>query len=151
MTRREIFEFVARHTMAVEASFSSAGGGRVQAAAIGIVMNEDLEIFFDTQGTSRKAQNLRKHPAIALVIGWEEADGRTVQVEGTADEPTGTELARFKELYFARFPGGRERERWPDIAYFRVKPTWIRFSDFNAAPDPRIIELDAAALGPDHA
>ena len=31
----------------------------------------------------------------------------------------------------------RERERWPDIAYVRVRPRWVRYSDFqpDAAED----------------
>ena len=41
--------------------------------------------------------------------------------------------------YFAKFPDGIDREAWPDIAYFRVRPTWVRFSDFTV--DPPAIEL----------
>ena len=144
MTKRDVYDFISRHTMAVEASVSASG--KAQAAAVGIVVTEELELFFDTLGTSRKAKNLRRHAGIALVIGWDEADGRTVQYEGVADEPIGPELARLKERYFARFPQGREREQWPDIAYFRVRPTWIRFTDFGAAPEPKTLELDFAAL-----
>jgi hypothetical protein len=32
------------------------------------------------------------------------------------------------------------RQRWPDIAYVRVRPRWARFSDYAVAP-PRIEEL----------
>jgi hypothetical protein len=68
-----------------------------------------------------------------------------VQLEGVADEPAGAELAPLKERYLARFPDGREREAWPGITYFRVRPTWVRYSDFRANP-PRIVELTAADL-----
>ena len=44
------------------------------------------------------------------------------------------------EAYFAVGPDGREREQWPDIAYVRVRPRWVRYSDFGQAP-PRIEEL----------
>jgi hypothetical protein len=37
-------------------------------------------------------------------------DERTVQLEGITDEPTGPDLDRLKELYFARFPDGRDRQ-----------------------------------------
>jgi hypothetical protein len=86
---------------------------------------------------------LRRDPRIALVM-WDGAC--TVQYEGVADEPVGDELAALKRVYFARFPDGRERERSPDIAYFRVRPTWVRYSDF-AGPEPTIEEIDPRRLG----
>ena len=43
------------------------------------------------------------------------------------------------ERYFARFPDGRDRERWPDIAYWSVTPTWIRYLDVTTLP-PTLLE-----------
>jgi len=135
MTRSEIYEFLRAHRWAVEATTASTG--TPQAAVIGFVVSSELELFFDTLKSARKYQNLRMSPAIALVIGWD--DGCTVQYEGVADEPNGAELDRLKALYFARFPDGREREELPDIAYIRVKPVWLRYSDFRVTP-PIIVE-----------
>jgi general stress protein 26 len=93
--------------MAVQASVSAADGA--QAAVVGIVASDDLELFFDTDGTSRKVSNLRRNPKIAFVIGGTtDGDERCVQYEGVADEPNGAELTRLKELYFESFPDGRE-------------------------------------------
>lgn len=86
-----------------------------------------------------KASNLRANPKIALVMGWDE--GKTAQIEGIADEPAGEELARLKAVYFEKFPDGPSRESWPKITYFRVRPTWIRFSDFTTAP-PTVTDLE---------
>jgi general stress protein 26 len=131
--------------MAVEASVSVAGGP--QAAVVGIVVTDDLEVFFDTADTSRKIDNLRRNPRIALVIGGTTGgDERTVQYEGVADEPTGAELQRLKELYFESFPDGRERQAWPGITYLRTRPTWIRYTDFNREP-PESVEFDRVELG----
>ncbi len=81
---------------------------------------------------------------MALVIGPAGAGSeRTVQLEGAADEPTGAELEALLELYFARFPDGRERQQWPGISYWRVSPTWLRYSDFSIDP-PEIIEFVAS-------
>jgi general stress protein 26 len=136
MNRAELSAFVRRHKYAVEASV--AEGGAPQAAVVGIIATDELEVFFDTLTTSRKAENLRRDPRIAFVIGWDEE--QTVQFEGVADEPSGPDLARLKAIYFDRFPDGRERERQPDIAYFRVRPKWARYSDFRS-PDVKIAEL----------
>ncbi|WP_292311882.1 pyridoxamine 5'-phosphate oxidase family protein [Mesorhizobium sp.] len=72
-----------------------------QAAVVGIVVDDHFEIFFDTLATSRKCRNLRHNPRFALVIGWDWQEACTLQLQGHADEPTGDELARFKNLYFA--------------------------------------------------
>jgi hypothetical protein len=84
----------------------------------------------------------RRHPTIAVVVGWDEEI--TVQYEGVADEPSGAELERLKKSYFAVYPDGVDRQRWDGITYFRIRPTWIRYSDFN--PEGRIAEFSAADL-----
>jgi methyltransferase (TIGR00027 family) len=78
---------------------------------------------------------------VAFVIGGL-ADGeeRTVQYEGVVDEPSGAELEQLKALYFARFPDGVERQAWQGLTYMRVRPRWIRYSDFHQTP-PEIVEL----------
>jgi general stress protein 26 len=147
MTAAELLSFMREHLLAVQASVSMSGSA--QAAAIGIVVTDDFEVFFDTVGETRKVANLRANPRIAFVIGGTTAgDERTVQYEGLTDEPTGAELKRLKELYFESFPDGRERESWPGITYMRARPTWIRYSDFKPDP-PEIIEFGRAELGLD--
>jgi hypothetical protein len=133
-----------QHSLAVQASVSASGCP--QAAVVGIVVSEDFEAFFDAVDANRKVENLRRNPCVALVIGgMTQGDERTVQYEGVADEPTGSELQRLKELYFASFPRGRERQSWPGIAYIRARPRWIRYSDFNRVP-PEIVEFGVSEL-----
>ena len=144
MTIAELLRFMREHVLAVESSVSSAE--TPQAAVVGFVVTDDIEIFFDTDAASRKVANLRRSPAAAFVIGGTTpADERTVQYEGVADEPAGPELQRLKELYFEVFPDGRQREAWPGITYIRARPTWIRYVDFNQDP-PQIVEFDQTQL-----
>lgn len=135
MKRTELLAFLRRHRYAVQAS--TAAGGAPQAAVVGIAVTDELELVFDTLGTTRKAENLRRDPRIAFVVGWD--DEQTVQLEGVADEPTGAELARLKRVYFERFPEGPEREGWADITYFRVRVRWARYSDFR--PGGGVVEI----------
>lgn len=144
MTPTELLHFMRGHSLAVQASVSPAEAP--QAAVVGITVTDRFELFFDTVDTTRKLHNLRRNPKIAFVIGGlTSGDERTVQFEGVADEPEGTELARLQERYFTTFPDGPERQRWPGITYVRVRPTWIRYSDFNRAP-PQIVEFAARQL-----
>jgi pyridoxine/pyridoxamine 5'-phosphate oxidase len=144
MTPAELLRFMRTQRLAVQAS--SAPDGQAQAALVGIAVTEAFEIVFDTLASTRKARNLRASPRAAFVLGgWCTGDDRTVQFEGIADEPLGAALERIKEDYFAAWPDGPTRASWPGITYFRVRPTWIRFSDFNAAP-PHVIEFSSNEL-----
>ena len=133
MTRAYVLEFMRSQTLAVQASVSSLDAP--QAAVVGFATSDDFEIIFDCLAHTRKVVNLRRNPQCALVIGGiASGDERTVQYEGIADEPAGAELERLKEIYFARFPDGRERQHWPGMTYIRVRPKWLRYSDFNQSP-----------------
>ena len=130
MTRQQLYEFIQRHKLGVLATISE--NRLPEAAVVGIAVTTELELVFDTLGKSRKSQNLRRNRQIAFVVGWDEEI--TVQYEGEADEPQGGELDRCKQVYFANWPDGVARQWWPDITYFRVRPKWIRYSDFNKTP-----------------
>lgn len=127
MTRAELLPFLQTHRLGVQSTVSPTG--EPQAAVVGIGVTPELEIVFDTLDTTRKCRNLRADPRIALVIGWDEEI--TVQLQGIADEPTGAERDRILEAYFTAYPDGRDRLAWKGITHFRVRPTWIRYSDFN--------------------
>jgi hypothetical protein len=143
--REKLLTFMSQELYAVQASVSALG--TPQAALVGIVVSDTFEVFFDTLEGSRKTINLRQNAAAALVIGpADSASERTVQLEGTADEPTGADLERLLELYFARFPDGRARQVRPGITYWRVRPAWLRYSDYSVDP-PEIREFSSADLG----
>ena len=135
MTRDELLLFLRKHRICVQSTASAAGAP--QCAVVGFAVSDRLEIVFDTLVTTRKLQNLRRDPRIALVIGWDE---ETAQIEGLADEPSGADLERLKACYFAAYPDGVERLKWDGITHVRVRPTWVRYSDYRG-PDPRIVEL----------
>ena len=128
MGRDELLSFLRRHRLCIQSSVASSGAP--QSAVVGFAVSDRLEIVFDTIGTSRKAANLRHDARVAIVVGWD--DEQTVQLEGTADEPSGEDLARLKAVYFRAYPDGVERQGWKDITYVRVTPTWARYSDFRA-------------------
>lgn len=140
MTRTDLLAFLRRHRLGVLSSVSPEG--EPEAAVVGIAVTDRLELVFDTLDTTRKVGNLRRLPKIAFVVGWDEEI--TVQLEGLADEPKGAELDRLKQVYFTAYPDGPARQSWPGITYFRVRPVWARYSDFN--PGGKIIEFSEAEL-----
>ena len=140
MDRAAIYAFMTRFRFGVISSTSS--NGTPQSALVGIAVTQDLEIIFDTEKSSRKYPNLIERPTCSFVVGW--GGEQTVQFEGIAIEPEGTELERVQEAYFAVWPDGPARILWPNIAYFVVQPRWIRFSDFDQIP-PLIVEMSFPA------
>jgi uncharacterized protein YhbP (UPF0306 family) len=144
MDRPGLLAFLRLHPWAVQAS--TAPGGSAQAALIGFAVTDDLQIVFEALESTRKIQNLRRNPRIALVIGgWTAGDERTIQYEGVTDEPQGEELQGLREIYLRRFPGGWSRKSWPGWVYVRVRPTWLRYSDYTSRL-PSIAEFTALDL-----
>jgi Pyridoxamine 5'-phosphate oxidase len=144
MNKRKLLEFLRRHRLGVQSSVSPSGAA--QSAVVGFAVTDDFQIIFDTVDTSRKVHNLRRNPKIAFVVGGLlDGDERTAQYEGVADEPAGPELESLKKVYFRAFPDGPARQSWPGICYIRVRPSWIRFSDYNQDP-PEIVEFSQEQL-----
>ncbi|HEX5435916.1 MAG TPA: pyridoxamine 5'-phosphate oxidase family protein [Gemmatimonadaceae bacterium] len=142
MTTQELYDFIRQHTLGVMATVSPTG--TPEAALVGIAVTPELELILDTAATSRKCTNVRDNPRVAFVIG--RRGEVTLQYEGMADEPRGSELRRCKAVYFDKFPEGREREQWPDITYIRVRPTWLRYSDYSQTP----AQIAERSFTPDH-
>jgi general stress protein 26 len=131
-----LHSFLASYRYGVVSSLSSHGSP--QSALVGIAVTPALEIVFDTVQSSRKYPNLVQRPACSVVVGWN--GEQTVQIDGTAFEPKDPELRRYQDIYFATWPDGPERLSWPGIAYFVVRPKWIRYSDYDQSP-PQIEEI----------
>ena len=136
MDKGELYEFLAGNDLGVLGTLSEAGSP--ESALVGIAVTPELEVIFDTVNTSRKYRNLQRNQRASFVIGW--TNEITVQYEGEARELVAGEADRYKEVYFAKWPDGRDRQKWVGIAYFVVKPNWIRYNDFNEG-SRKIVEM----------
>ena len=130
----EVFRFLNGEKFGVLATV--AEDGRPEAALMGVAPTPELELIFDTVKSSRKYPNIKRDPRVAFVIGC--STEVTVQFEGIAEELVGQSLAKYKEIYFAKFTDGPARGNWPGLTYFVVRPKWIRYCDYN--PPTRRIE-----------
>ena len=148
--RNELLEFMRSYPLVTAATISPDGAP--QAAILGVAANDELELVFDTVDNSRKFRNVQRDGRVAVVFGAAGGyksgshDERTLQYEGRADIPSGEELKRVQEeIYFKQFPDGRARLKWEHITYVHVRPTWIRYSNYNEGP-PEIVEWSGDAL-----
>jgi PPOX class probable F420-dependent enzyme len=127
LEKSALVAFARRHRLCVVSTV--AGNGTPEAALVNFAVTDDLELVFYTLQDTRKAVNLRRHPRVAIVIGWE--NDTTLQYEGTADEPGGSELERLKALYAAARPDAGAQMQWPGLTYFRVRPKWVRLGNYG--------------------
>lgn len=141
MDKAAIHAFTTQHRYGVLSSIGPDGSP--QSALVGIAVTPELEIVFDTVKSSRKYPNLIARPACSFVIGGWDSE-RTVQFEGIAIEPTGADLERYLQTYFAVWPDGRTRLSWPGLTHIAVRPRWLRYTDFDQSP-PLIEELQFSA------
>ncbi|MGB8322109.1 MAG: pyridoxamine 5'-phosphate oxidase family protein [Candidatus Acidiferrum sp.] len=129
MDIEEVYRFMSGERFAV---LSTLGPDeQPEAALAGFAVTPELELIFDTVKESRKYPNLKRNPRMAWVIGC--TTEVSVQYEGVAEELEGEDLAKYKKTYFAKFLDGSARESWPGITYFVVRPSWVRFCDYNPA------------------
>lgn len=132
-----LFDFISQNKFAVLSTVSH--DCKPQSACVGIAVTPDLKLVFDTTIDSRKFKNLKNSSNISFVIGYE--NGQTIQYEGTAFNFDKNEFPELLKIYLDSFPDGIElKDKWPNITYFVIEPTWIRYSDFNLNP-PKIEEM----------
>ena len=136
MNVADLYSFMTRFRYGVVSSL--AVDGSPQSALVGIAVTPQLEIVFDTLNTSRKYRNLVARPSCSFVVGW--SGEQTLQFDGVASLPVDEELRRYQEVYFGVWLDGPARMTWPGIAYFVVRPKWIRYSDFDQKP-PLVEEM----------
>ena len=129
MDIQEVFRFMDGERLGVLTTATTTG--QPQAALMGFAVTPNLEIIFDTVRSSRKYPNLKENPRVAWVVGC--TTEVTVQYEGEAEELEGGALARYKAIYFQKFPDGPARENWAGMTYFVVRPKWVRYCDYNPA------------------
>lgn len=142
MTKTDLLQYIKKYGSGIIATQSPSGNP--QAAFVVFAVDDQLELVFDTVKSSRKWANLEHSTNVAIVIGGWDGSETTLQYEGIADEPQGSELERIREIYFSTFPDGRDRLNWEGITHFRIKPTWIRYSDFNTGGS--IVEFGTTEL-----
>lgn len=124
---------------------TAAPGGQPQSAPMRYCVTDDFEIVMGTLAVSRKYANLERNAKVAVLI-WD--NEFAIQIEGAFEQPSGNGQDRLRELFTYEFPeNARIRSaRGSDLGhvYFRIVPSWVRYSDFSEVPG-RVLTLDFSA------
>lgn len=111
-----------------------ADSAKPQSAVVAFAELPSLEILFQTVEYSRKYRNLSNNPAVALVIGWDLDKYQTLQYEGVAEQiPVGEAEECHHYFLDKNSPASEIILKNPRARFFRVKPTWLRYSDFSCS------------------
>ncbi len=130
--RQKITELLKGSQLAVIATH--AGTGAPESAVITISETEDCGIIFGSFSTTRKNQNIKKNPQVSLVIGWDIAERKTIQIEGEAVLLEGQEREEAEAIHCAKNKGHIKYQGNPLQEYFKIVPSWIRYSHLSVEP-----------------
>jgi general stress protein 26 len=113
-----------------------------ESALVAFTEDDNLCLYFQTGKHTRKAQNLKVNPRVALVFGLTKDEMFTVQYEGLAKQLTTAEELEFcKQQFIAKdSPTTEYYFNHPTAIFFKVTPTWIGCSDYRAKK-PVVIEI----------
>lgn len=128
-----IKKFLAENRLGVLSTLGK--GGQPQSALIGYAECEDLSLIFGTDISSRKYENIIVNNAISFVTGLSgditiQIDGKTFPIDKNSN---------WVEIHGRKHKSFEKYKYIETNLYFRIVPTWIRYSDFSTTP-PTILE-----------
>ncbi len=107
--------------------------GKPESAVMGFCIKDDLTVILSTNLHTRKYQNLKNHPNVSLVFGWN-FDQKNVQYEGVAITIENGDLyTKTEEFFFGQNPEAA-KFKGKDTVFIEIKPTWIRLLDITVHP-----------------
>lgn len=113
--------------------------GKPECAVLAYTINSDLSIILSTHKSSRKWQNISNNNLVALTMGQSFSE-LYVQYEGIAELISdGAEFKECEEMFFTANPHAKQFQN-EDTAFIKVKPIWIKSTDFSVQP-PQITEI----------
>jgi uncharacterized protein YhbP (UPF0306 family) len=115
--------------------------GSPHAATVHFAHTEDpFLFFFETYREYRKAEPLfgREITRASMVIGSDEKDMRTLQLDGNVRLIKPEDKQTFEIAYLEKFPKKKEKSLDPKFVPFLFTPTWWRFTDWTK-PEGKII------------
>ncbi|RJP43625.1 pyridoxamine 5'-phosphate oxidase family protein [Candidatus Parcubacteria bacterium] len=116
--------------------------GSPHAATVHFAHTEDpLMFFFETDRGYRKSEPLfgRETTRASMVIGVDEGNMKTLQIDGEVRLLKGGEEKLFEDAYLGKFPSKNKKAADPGAVFFVFIPTWWRFTDWTGPQGKTIV------------
>lgn len=96
--------------------------------------------YFWTLPETRKVESLHARPSsrASVVIGFDEANMKTVQMDGVVTFVSDQDREQFDAVYFGKFP--EKVGKFPDAVAVVFTPTWWRFTDWTTPQGRAVID-----------
>lgn len=148
-TRKEVFEFLDKHIVAVLATSSKTG--TLQASAMYFIVDSDFNFFFLTKSNTQKFTNITESNKVAIIV-VDNASPKSVEVEGTVDltldvvkqrEVTNNISEKSAQLGEAYWPPPVSQLKGGELMVFKVIPSALCLCDYThgASEKARILQL----------
>lgn len=135
--RTEALRFLQGHQAGVLATVGA--DGQPHASALYYICDDNFNLYFLTQSSSRKAQAIAANPRVAFTVGTQDIP-QTVQIEGIAEEIQYQETKDEKMAKLAEVLMGASTYFAPvtkldpaNIILVWIQPKWIRWADYATA------------------
>lgn len=128
--KKIVLDFIKSQHLAVVSTVNT--GNKPESALVGVGETDNLELIIGTPNSTRKYKNLLSNKNVAVVIGGKEHI--TVQYEGVAEELEGEEYNKLTEIFYAKNPTARRFEEDPNERFFKITPSWIRYTNYENNP-----------------
>jgi general stress protein 26 len=115
--------------------------GSPHAATVHFAHTENpLQFFFETYRDYRKSEPLfgREISRASFVIGSDESNMKTLQIDGEVRLMKEEERKLFDEIYLGKFPNKKAKSDDPKFVRFMFIPKWWRFTDWTK-PEGKLI------------
>ena len=119
--------------------------GSPHAATVHFAFDQEANMFlFETCRDYRKAEPLfgREISRASLVIGFDESNMKTLQIDGEVKLVKAEEQQHFDEVYYGKFPTKKEKNYGSPAVFFSFTPTWWRYTDWTKPEGKFILSSD---------
>ncbi|TSC69973.1 MAG: hypothetical protein CEO12_635 [Parcubacteria group bacterium Gr01-1014_46] len=128
---------------------STLSGDQPESAFVFYDADENFSIYFPTVITSRKHQNIKINNKVSFTISSVKPP-RTIQMNGIAEEVTDKDVTENALGNYIDIATDEMRNKapitklnWKDgVVLYRVKPTWLKWSDYSDAKEESVIIID---------
>ena len=136
--KKSILDFLKKNELCVLATASKTG--KPEAAVMVYLIKDDFSILVSTETWTRKYENIAKNSQVSIVVGGFKNDP-TVQIDGLIEELAGEREDQAKKSIFSIHPEWKSYFQSPKSRFFKIRPLWLRYSDFSLQP-PEIIQIE---------
>lgn len=119
--------------------------GSPHGSTVHFAHSENPSMFlFKTHRTYRKSEPLfgREMTRASFVIGCDESNMKTLQLDGNVRLVKSEEEKLFDEVYLGKFPNKKGKAADPESVVFMFIPTWWRFTDWTRPEGKFILSSD---------